>query len=46
MVFLGSGDQETLAAAVGFSTVLSLPYALEGLLPMLAAAIDGDPATR
>lgn len=46
VVFLGTGEQETLAAAIGFSTVLSLPYALDGLLPLLAAAIDGNPATR
>lgn len=46
VVFLGTGEQETLAAAIGFSTVLSLPYALDRLLPLLAAAIDGNPATR
>lgn len=36
---------ETLASALAFSTVLSLPFALDGLVPMLAAAIDGDPDT-
>jgi hypothetical protein len=25
--------------------VLSLPYLLDNLTPMLAAAVDGDPAT-
>ncbi len=33
-------------AAIGFSTVLSLPYAIDQLVPMLTAAIDGDPETE
>jgi iron complex transport system substrate-binding protein len=37
---------EPLAGALSFSTVLSLPFALDGLVPMLAAAVDGDPETE
>ncbi len=36
---------ERLYAALAFASVLSLPFALEWLEPMLAAAVDGDPAT-
>lgn len=44
-VFLDSfGDP--LGGATSFVTVLSLPYLLDGITPMLAAAIDGDPATE
>lgn len=42
-VFLIGNDP--VGAAYAFSTVLSLPVALEGLIPRLAAALDGDPAT-
>lgn len=31
--------------AVNFSSVLSLPYALERLVPAFTAAVDGDPET-
>jgi iron complex transport system substrate-binding protein len=31
--------------AASFSSVISLPYLLETLVPRMAAAIDGDPAT-
>ncbi len=41
--FVGYAD--TLYGALSFSTVLSLPYAVEYLVPQLAAAVDGDPAT-
>lgn len=34
-----SGD---LANALGFSSPLSLPFALDGFVPQLAAAVDGD----
>lgn len=43
-VFLEPGDP--LGVALAFGTVLSLPYALDGLLPLLAAAVDGDPTTE
>lgn len=36
---------DPLGGATSFVTVLSLPYLLDGLVPMLAAAVDGDPAT-
>ena len=35
----------TLSAALSFSSVLSLPYVLDELVPQLAAAVDGDPET-
>ena len=44
-VFLDSfGDP--LGAATSFVTPLSLPFLLDGLVPQLARAIDGDPATE
>lgn len=33
-------------AAFSFNSVLSLPYALDVVVPALAAAIDGDPSTN
>ena len=36
---------DPLGGATSFVTVLSLPFLLDGLVPMLAAAVDGDPAT-
>ena len=44
-VFLDSFD-DPLGGATSFVSVLSLPYLLEGLVPMLSAAVDGDPATE
>ena len=43
-VFVDSFNS-TLGGATSFVTVLSLPYLIEGLTPMLAAAIDGDTET-
>lgn len=39
-------SDDPVAAAISFSSVLSLPYAVEELVPRLAAAVDGDPATE
>lgn len=39
------GVDDPIYGALAFSSVLSLPYALEHLIPKLAAAVDGDPAT-
>ena len=36
---------EPIEGALYWATVASLPFALDGLVPMLAAAVDGDPAT-
>lgn len=44
-VYLGGFDTDH-AAALGFGSVLSLPYALEQLVPPLADAADGDPGTE
>jgi iron complex transport system substrate-binding protein len=42
-VFIAEDDP--VSGALAYGSVLSLPYALEQLLPQLAAAADGDPAT-
>ncbi|MDO9407494.1 iron-siderophore ABC transporter substrate-binding protein [Patulibacter sp.] len=39
-------EQGAISQAVGFSSPLSIPYALAKLRPRIAAAIDGDPATK
>lgn len=44
IVYLDLTDQ--FAGALGFASVLSLPYLLDQAVPMLAAAVDGDPATE
>ncbi|KQU34491.1 MULTISPECIES: ABC transporter substrate-binding protein [unclassified Rhodococcus (in: high G+C Gram-positive bacteria)] len=36
----------TVPAALGFASPLSLPYAVDALVPVLARASDDDPATR
>jgi iron complex transport system substrate-binding protein len=38
-------DGEPLGSATSFISVLSLPFLLDGLVPQLAQAVDGDPAT-
>jgi iron complex transport system substrate-binding protein len=38
-------NEELVGGATSFVTVLSLPYLLDKLVPQLAAAVDGDPAT-
>jgi iron complex transport system substrate-binding protein len=44
-VFLDSFD-DPLGGATSFVTVLSLPYLLEGILPRMELAVDGDPSTE
>jgi iron complex transport system substrate-binding protein len=44
-VHLGSYAADGLGGATSFVTVVSLPYLLDRLVPMMATAIDGDPAT-
>jgi iron complex transport system substrate-binding protein len=39
-------DTGPLGSATSFISVLSLPYLLDGLVPQLATAADGDPATK
>lgn len=43
-LFLGPDDKE-LNGAISWSPVLSLPIAIDGLVPRLPAVLDGDPAT-
>jgi iron complex transport system substrate-binding protein len=44
VIYLDLEDQ--LAGALGYSSPLSLPFAIDEAVPRLAAAIDGDPATE
>jgi iron complex transport system substrate-binding protein len=39
-------NEEQLGGATSFVTALSLPFLLDGLVPQLAAAVDGNPATE
>jgi iron complex transport system substrate-binding protein len=39
-------SEAPMAFAFSFNTVLSLPYVLDGLVPQLSVAVDGDPATE
>ncbi len=36
---------DPLGGATSFVSVLSLPFLIDELVPRLAAAVDGDPAT-
>jgi len=38
-------EDDPLYDALNFNTVLSIPFAIEKLVPLLAAAVDGDPTT-
>jgi iron complex transport system substrate-binding protein len=40
------GQDDPVYDALNFGTVLSLPFAIERVEPQIAAAIDGNPATR
>ncbi|WP_072804876.1 iron-siderophore ABC transporter substrate-binding protein [Rhodococcoides yunnanense] len=42
--YIGSFSED-LPSALGYSSPLSLDYAIDGFTPMLAAAADNDPAT-
>ncbi|TWD81899.1 iron complex transport system substrate-binding protein [Kribbella amoyensis] len=44
-VFVEENYDDELYGATSFVSVLSLPIVLEQLVPKLAAAVDGDPAT-
>ena len=44
MVYMDNEDD--LLGAVGLSSPLSLPYALDEAVPRMAAAVDGDPKTK
>ncbi|MGE4426638.1 MAG: iron-siderophore ABC transporter substrate-binding protein [Solirubrobacteraceae bacterium] len=44
VIYLDLGDQ--ISGALGFASVLSLPYLLDHAVPALAAAVDGDPTTK
>ena len=41
-----SSDDGDYYVAHSFVTPLSIPYVLERYVPQLAAAVDGDPATK
>jgi len=44
VVYLDLEDQ--LSGALGFASVLSLDWVLENEIDPIAAAVDGDPATK
>lgn len=39
-------EDQMVATGLAFISVLSLPFVIDRLVPMLAAAVDGDPATQ
>ncbi len=43
---VGNDESDVLNEAIGYPTVLSVPFLLDNLVPHLTAAVDGDPATR
>ncbi len=45
-IFVAGDKEKAYYGATSFISVLSLPMLLEGLVPQLAAAVDGDPATE
>ncbi|CAN5723254.1 iron-siderophore ABC transporter substrate-binding protein [soil metagenome] len=45
-VFLDSEAEDALGGAMSFVTVLSLPYLLDGVVPLLSLAVDGDTSTE
>lgn len=44
-VFVNDAAETELYGATSFQSVLSIPVLLEGLVPRMSAAVDGDPAT-
>ena len=44
VVYLDLEDQ--FSGALGYASPLSLPFLLDEAAPQLAAAVDGDPATK
>jgi len=44
-LFIAGDDNDPVYVASSFVTVLSLPFYLEEIVPRIAAAVDGDPAT-
>jgi iron complex transport system substrate-binding protein len=44
-IFVAGDKEKAYYGATSFISVLSLPMLLAGLVPQLAAAVDGDPAT-
>lgn len=45
-VYVGDAEFPEYGFSISFVTALSLPYTVDRLVPQLAAAVDGDPATE